>query len=204
MQINQVFAMPSKNTYTIKPIRELLQEEISGFSIDPFANVSRLCDVNSDINGDADCFVQHDALDFIECHKKGEVDTVLFDPPYSPRQVSECYKAVGIKVDNLMTSARFWAKLKDAVAEVVPVGGKVISFGWNSMGMGKKRGFEKTRILLVSHGGSHNDTIVTVETKVRGDVTPSYAFKFVEVLEGKMPRFCTDVLHLPRFQEKKN
>ncbi len=36
----------------------------------------------------------------------------------------------------------------------------------NSMGMGKNRGFEIQRILLVPHGGNHNDTIVTVEKKL--------------------------------------
>jgi len=29
--------------------------------------------------------------------------------------------------------------------------------------MGKNRGFEIVEILLVAHGGHHNDTIVTVE-----------------------------------------
>ena len=194
--------MPSKNTYNIKAIKKLLAEEITGFSIDPFANTSRVADVNNDINGKAECFVTHDALDFIECHSKGQVDTVLFDPPYSPRQVSDCYKAVGIKVDNLMTSAKFWSKLKDAVAEIVPVGGKVISFGWNSGGIGKKRGFEITRILIVAHGGQHNDTIVTVETKVRGEATPSFAYKFIEMTKGQFDKRVdcpNDVLFLPKF-----
>ena len=44
--------------------------------------------------------------------------------------------------------------------------GKVVSFGWNSGGIGMKYGFKIDRILLVPHGGSHNDTIVTVETKL--------------------------------------
>ena len=44
-------------------------------------------------------------------------------------------------------------------------GGKVISFGWNSGGIGKTNGFEIQRILLVPHGGPHHDTIVTVEIK---------------------------------------
>jgi len=38
--------------------------------------------------------------------------------------------------------------------------------GWNSMGLGINRGFRMDRILLVPHGGSKNDTIVTVETKL--------------------------------------
>ena len=36
---------------------------------------------------------------------------------------------------------------------------------WNSGGIGKKLGFEAQEILMVHHGGWHNDTIVTVEIK---------------------------------------
>ena len=32
--------------------------------------------------------------------------------------------------------------------------------------MGKNRGFEIVEILLVAHGGHHNDTICTVEKKI--------------------------------------
>jgi len=46
------------------------------------------------------------------------------------------------------------------------LGGFAISFGWNSIGMGKTHGFEIIEILLVCHGGAHNDTIVTVDRKV--------------------------------------
>jgi hypothetical protein len=34
------------------------------------------------------------------------------------------------------------------------------------MGLGKSRGFKMERLLLVPHGGDHNDTICTVEIKV--------------------------------------
>ena len=43
----------------------------------------------------------------------------------------------------------------------------VISCGWNSCGFGKKLGFEIVEILLVCHGRTHNDTIVTVEKKIQ-------------------------------------
>jgi hypothetical protein len=32
--------------------------------------------------------------------------------------------------------------------------------------MGKNRGFEIVEILIVAHGGHHNDTLVTVERKL--------------------------------------
>lgn len=39
--------------------------------------------------------------------------------------------------------------------------------GGRSSSFGKKRGFELKRILIVAHGGSHNDTLVTVEKKIK-------------------------------------
>ena len=49
---------------------------------------------------------------------------------------------------------------------VCKVGGTVLTMGWNSVGIGASRNFEKLEILLVSHGAQHNDTIVTVERKL--------------------------------------
>ena len=46
------------------------------------------------------------------------------------------------------------------------IGGVVISFCWDSQGIGKKRGFEIIEIRLVCHGACHNDTIITVDRKV--------------------------------------
>jgi hypothetical protein len=47
------------------------------------------------------------------------------------------------------------------------INGKVISFGWNTNGVGKNNGFEKTRIVIIAHGSQHNDTLATVEVKVK-------------------------------------
>ena len=55
---------------------------------------------------------------------------------------------------------------KKEISRIVKRGGKVITFGWNSGGIGQKYGFEIEKILLVPHGGWHNDTICVVERKV--------------------------------------
>jgi hypothetical protein len=44
----------------------------------------------------------------------------------------------------------------------------VVRFPVSPMGLGKKRGFEMQRILIAPHGGSKNDTLVTVEQKNSG------------------------------------
>jgi hypothetical protein len=92
--------------------------------------------------------------------------SVLFDPPYSPRQISEVYQSCGLKVGMEETqSARLYSACRDQIARMVPVGGHVLSFGWNSVGMGINRGFEIVEILLVCHGGAHNDTICLAERR---------------------------------------
>ena len=41
------------------------------------------------------------------------VDGVLYDPPYSPRQVRECYNGVGYPVTWNITKALFWETIKE-------------------------------------------------------------------------------------------
>ena len=93
------------------------------------------------------------------------VDVVLYDRPYSPRQVAECYKSVGKTVNMQTTQASYWGKQKEQIGRIVKPGGYVITCSWNSGGIGKKHGFEIVEILMVAHGGWHNDTIVVVEKK---------------------------------------
>lgn len=159
--------MPSSATFTMKPVKELIARYNNDdlFSIDPFARGACLAKVTNDLDTDFDCDYHMDALEFLQTFEDNSVDLVLFDPPYSPRQVSECYKKMGMTVNIQTTQASFWTKLKTEVARVVKVGGTVISFGWNSGGIGKKNNFEIVEILLVPHGGAHNDTICTVEVK---------------------------------------
>ena len=40
-------------------------------------------------------------------------------------------------------------------------------FGWNTNGVGMKRGFDMEEVLVVAHGGSKNDTLCTLERKVK-------------------------------------
>lgn len=55
--------------------------------------------------------------------------------------------------------------LKEQIGRIVKPNGIVITCSWNSGGIGKKYGFEIEEILLIPHGGWHNDTIVMVERK---------------------------------------
>lgn len=167
MEIKRVWQMPNSNTFSIKSIREIIDRYAYGKIIDPFANTNKIATITNDLNEEYDTDYHLDAFDFLHMFDNLSVDTVLYDPPYSPRQVSECYKNLGKTVNMQTTQASYWSKQKAEIGRIVKPNGIVITCGWNSGGIGKKYGFEIQEILLVAHGGWHNDTIITVEKKVK-------------------------------------
>lgn len=168
LKITRKWAMPNKNTFSIKPINELINRYLKEdlLVVDPFANANKLATITNDLDPQYDTNYHLDALDFLKQLKANSVDLVLYDPPYSPRQVSESYKLLDMSVNMTTTQSSYWSEQKREIARIVKQDGYVISCAWNSGGIGKKYGFEIQEILLVAHGGWHNDTIVTVERKV--------------------------------------
>jgi hypothetical protein len=165
MQITREWAMPNSKTFQIKPIRDLREKYSHGLIIDPFANDNKHASITNDLDEQYDTDYHMDATDFLSMFEDESVDTVLYDPPCSPRQVAECYKALGKAVNQQTTQTSYWSEQKEQIARIVKPGGIVITSSWNSGGIGKKYGFDIVKILLVPHGGWHNDTIVTVEVK---------------------------------------
>jgi hypothetical protein len=163
LRIDWTRAWQNKWTFKIPPIQKLLKEEMmEGLWIDPYSGMNSPATITNDINPEMPTKYHLDALEFVSTFDDVSVDGLLFDPPYSSRQISDCYKSLGLKVDMHTTQSSWYFRvIKVAVNKIKP-NGKVISFGWNSSGMGQWRGFEKTRILLVNHGIYRNDTIVTV------------------------------------------
>jgi hypothetical protein len=92
-------------------------------------------------------------------------DGVIFDPPYSYRQITECYAKVGLKASQLDTSNNFYNRVMNRICDRIKPGGIAISCGWNTNGFGVNRGFRVVEILVVAHGQHHNDTLVTVERR---------------------------------------
>lgn len=166
MKITREWAFPNKNTFTIKPIKNFIKENIFGeITIDPFANDNRIAKITNDLDEKYNTDYHLDAIDFLKTFPDESIDFVLFDPPYSPRQVSECYKKLEKTVNRETTQSIYWTNLKKEIARVLKNNGGVITFGWNSGGIGKTLGFKIKEILIVAHGGWHNDTICTYEIK---------------------------------------
>lgn len=121
----------------------------------------------NDLNPETTAQYHIDAVEFLESlYRKGmSADTILFDPPYSPRQISECYAAAGKKAGMVDTqNSALYAKCRTAIKKICSPGSIVLSFGWNSCGMGKE--WQTEEIMLVAHGGAHNDTICLAQRKL--------------------------------------
>lgn len=168
VKINRVWAMPNKWTFQIPPIADLVARYVGDGKgwIDPFAGMSSPAEFTNDLNPDRPAKYHLDALDFLK-QLNGQYKGVLFDPPYSYEQMKECYASVGIEKIPVRQCTNFYGDLREAITPLICAGGTAISFGWNSIGMGKTHGFEIIEVLLVCHGRAHNDTIVTVERKVQ-------------------------------------
>jgi hypothetical protein len=139
MILRREWAMPNSRTFQIKPIKELLEKYCKGIVLDLFPFPFK-----------EDCF------DVLEKTKDKSADVILLDPPYSFHQAVTTYKdKKHIKITHVFKE----------VMRVLNDNGIVIHFGWNSNGIGEKNGFKKLEILLVAHGGNHNDTICVVEEK---------------------------------------
>lgn len=166
MMFRRVWAMPSVWTFAVKPIGEIVNRYVgnSGLSwVDPFAGKNTPAGVTNDIVPGRAKFAM-DAIDFLKMLPDGEFGGVLFDPPYS---VEQCLRRYTPKQGGTAGRAEYWARCKDEIARILCPGAIAISCCWDSTGIGKGRGFEIIEGLVVCHGACHNDTIVTVEMKVR-------------------------------------
>ena len=153
-QIVRMWSMPNHKTFEIPCIKQILNDELNNDYLDPFPLSESV-------------FLKVDALQFLKNLKSNSENKIVFDPPYSQRQLKEMYQNIGFSYD---MNNSYWSQCKDEIARITKSDGLVLSFGWNSNGIGKKRGFKIIKIWLIAHGSQHNDTIITLEKKVQSQL----------------------------------
>lgn len=144
MNLIRVTAQASHKTFSITPINRLIKRYKKGQVLDLFPYP-----------------YQRDALQYIKSIPYESQDIVLYDPPYSQRQLREMYDKQGISYD---MNSSYWTKINKEIFRVLKPGGICIKFGWNSSRISEFVDIVET--MLVCHGGMHNDTIVTVQRKL--------------------------------------
>lgn len=160
----RVWAMPSKDTLTIKPILDLATKWIKGVSIDPFAGNCELALYRNDINPNTKATCHEESIAWLKGFDDNFAESAIVDPPYSPRQMKECYNSVGIdnKGQASTQSARLYNETRQELDRILTPEAFVLWLGWSSVGMTTTLGWKMVDGLIVCHGGGHNDTIATV------------------------------------------
>ena len=148
IKFQRFWSMPNHETFKIKPIKDLIYEELGLNYVDPFPYPFK-----------------KDAIEYLKSFPASSESNLVFDPPYSQRQLKEMYSNNGLAFNHPMNNS-YWSNCRKEISRIIKPGGKVISFGWNSNGIGKKYKFKIIKIVLVAHGSQHNDTIATVEIKI--------------------------------------
>jgi len=146
---------PARWTFDMAKLKEWVETHCTGRVLNLFAGKNRLAvneyrvDISNEYQPDSVC----DAFDFVAL-TEDRFGTIVLDPPYNLRKAREKYH--GNYVGSL-------TKIKNELPRILNVGGRIISLGYDSVGMGNCRGFRKIAICVVCHGGDHNDTIGLVE-----------------------------------------
>jgi len=171
IKFSRVWAMPNSNTFEVPPIADFVKRYLreSKVSIDPFARNNGWATYTNDLNPNTSAQYHMEAGDFLNylATLGVEADLFVLDPPYSARQLKECYDDIGRKMltTDAMTGAirKNW---RNAALKVLTKDAVALNFGWSTVGFGKKNGFEIEEIMLVCHGSDHCDTICAAERRI--------------------------------------
>ena len=174
--LSRSWCMPNVSTFSMPPVLDLLQRWLPASPgaqrwIDPFVGdspVGFLCEATNDLDAAKTATHHLEALDFLRSFADSpRLDGVLFDPPRNSTALSETMRRAGLKPSMQDTQGSWLSARRMGAAFLLKVDGLAICAGWNSGGLGRSNGCELLEVLLVAHGGSFPDTIVTVERKTR-------------------------------------
>jgi len=149
-------------TFEVSKMREWVELNCDGLVLNLFAGKTHLSvdEVRNDVDESMSADFHLDALDFIKWWQSEmdyRFDTVILDPPYSYRKSMEMYNG------NLNSRFKLVA---DEIVHIVEPTARIISFGYHSAFMGKKRGYYLDKLCVFAHGGAQHCTIAIVERKL--------------------------------------
>ena len=158
MEMNYITCPLNKNTFKNRPIREYVESNCTGKVLNLFAGETILSvdEVRNDIDITKIAEYRKDAFDFVREWAGYPFDTIILDPPYSYRKSMEFY--------NGFKNSKF-KLIKDHIPRILNEKGRVITFGYQSINMGKSRGFKLIKLCVFSHGGAIHDTLCSIEER---------------------------------------
>jgi len=146
-------------TFQSPKIRKWVEERSKGKVLNLFAGITKLNldEIRNDIDKEALAEYHKEAIQFVEEWVGDDFDTIILDPPYAYRKAMEMYKG------NYNSKFKL---LADKVLDILKKDGIVISFGYHSTFLGKKRKAQLNELCVFAHGGAQHCTIGIVESIV--------------------------------------
>ena len=152
---------PRRYTFEAPKVKEWTEQWCHGGVLNLFAGktVLDVCELRVDLDENMPADYYMDAYEFVvKCVNEGvKFDTIILDPPWNYRKAREKYE--GRWIGKL-------TKVKNLIPQILNDNGVVISWGYDTVGMSKSRGFKKVAICLVCQNGDHNDFMGLVEEKL--------------------------------------
>jgi hypothetical protein len=173
MIIDRFNAQPNKHTFLIPPIKKFIElyYKPEDFWLDPFCGEHSPVphERKNHLNPAIPAGYHLEANEFLKKWGFSSVDGIFLDPPYSLRQMKEVYNSIGIdKIPMEQTQSQIFFYKKE-VLRILKLGGIILMFGWNSNCFSPIH-FMVKHVRLVNHGGSHNDTICTMQVRTQPDI----------------------------------
>jgi hypothetical protein len=155
---------PKRWTFEQPKLKAWVEKWCVGRVLNLFAGKTLLTvdEFRVDIDTDNTADYHGDSVEFAESLAEvfGPFDTLILDPPYNVRKGREKYEKDGKTYHKGRLTI-----IKDAIIPALSPRARVISLGYDTVGMSASRGFDKIAICLVCHSGDHNDTLCLVEQR---------------------------------------
>lgn len=161
MRLSYLAQQPAKYTFEMPKLKKYVEQQCKGKVLNLFAGkITLLVDEtrnDMDPSMPAEYHLPADEFCKMAIDKGWRFDTIILDPPYNLRKSREKY------------NGRYFGSftiIKRMIPDLLNPNGKVITLGYDTTGIGKKRGFEKVAACIINHKGDHNDTLCLVERKI--------------------------------------
>lgn len=157
-ELELIYTSLKRYTFQSPKIKQWVERNSSGYCLNLFAGNTKLDlnEIRNDIDDNTLKDYQMDALKFVKFAIANNMlfDTVILDPPYAYRKAMEMY--------NGNYTSKF-KQIADILPKVLKDSSKVISFGYHSTFLGKKRGYFLKKLCVFAHGGAQHCTIGIIE-----------------------------------------
>jgi len=162
VKIDYIQASDHPFTFQVEPVREWIIKRLHDHKVlNLFAGKTKLIDneFRVDLSNEFKPHFHGSAGYYLDLCILNSIfyDIIIWDPPWNDRKSKEFYNGRMI--------GKF-TKIKNKAVYCLPIGGIIISAGYEISNFGESRGMKLVEILIVNPGGEKRPYFITVEEKI--------------------------------------